>query len=406
MEKYSYVTQKAKNAPYVRGFVTADTVKEAERELMSRDIPVLMLEKVKERAMKGVKEVKKQSVPRIGLKEKIAFAQNMEQCQDIDMGLLSALDICREMALTKKFASICQKMRNSVAEGSTLYDAMRETEVFDPLVLGLVRAGEKSGYLSKTFNQIKRNYRRTAEIKRKVIKLMSYPLVVMFVAAICIFFLMWKTVPTFVGLFATAKMDLPLPTKILMGVSSFTTQYPYLVFLGIVGLGVLVASMPKIYRAFPVIHRPLLRLPIIGTMQKMLIQETFSRTLRNLLAAGLKILDALSLCRSVSGCYPYKGAIARSILSVAAGSTLMASLEGEKDIFGVIVVRTLGFGERTGKTEKVLEPLAEVLSVEIMDYIDTLNTLIEPLLTLFIGGIVLLIMLALFIPIFTLPKLI
>jgi type II secretory pathway component PulF len=98
--------------------------------------------------------------------------------------------------------------------------------------------------------------------------------------------------------------------------------------------------------------------------------------------------------------------MARAILSVAAGSTLMAALEVEKDIFGVIVVRTLGFGERTGKTEKVLEPLADVLSVEIMDYIDVLNTLIEPLLTLFIGGIVLLIMLALFIPIFTLPKLI
>lgn len=406
MERYSYVTQRAKNAPYVRGYVTAETMKEAERELMARDIPVLMLEKVKDKTSKRFKGVKKQATPQVNLKEKIAFAQNMEQCQDIDMGLLAALDICREMALTKAFAGVCQKMRNSISEGSTLYDAMGETQVFDPLVLGLVRAGEKSGYLSKTFNQIKRNYRRTAEIRRKVIKLMSYPLVVMFVASICIFFLMWKTVPTFVGLFSTAGLELPLPTKILMVVSSFTTQYPYLVLLGIVGFGIMLASMPKIYRALPIMHRPLLKIPIIGTLQKLLIQETFSRTLRNLLAAGLKILDALSLCRSVSGCYPYKGAIARSILSVASGSTLMASLENEKDIFGVIVVRTLGFGERTGKTEKVLEPLAEVLSVEIMDYIDTLNTLIEPLLTLFIGGIVLLVMLALFIPIFTLPKLI
>jgi type IV pilus assembly protein PilC len=406
MEKYYYITQKAKNAPYVKGFITADNPREAERELMSRDIPVLFIEKVKEKLAKGKREIKKQATPKIGLKEKIAFAQNMEQCQSIDMGLLAALDICKEMAITKKFSDVCQKMRDAISEGSTLYDAMRETSVFDPLVLGLVRAGEKSGYLAKTFNQIKSNYRRTAEIRRKVIKLLSYPLVVMFVAAICIFFLMWKTVPTFVGLFSTAKMELPLPTKILMATSSFTTQYPYLVVLFIFLLGLLVVNMGKIYRLFPFLHRPLLRIPIIGRLQKLLIQETFTRTLKNLLAAGLKILDALSLCRAVSGCYPYKGAIARSILSVAAGSTLMNSLENEKDIFGVIVIRTLGFGERTGKTEVVLEPLSDVLGSEIMDYIDNLNTIVEPLLTLFIGGIVLLIMLALFIPIFTLPKLI
>jgi type II secretory pathway component PulF len=240
MEKFLYVTQKVKNGPYIKGFVVADTLREAERELMSRDIPVLILEKAKEERLKGARQVKKQATPSIGLKEKIAFAQGMEQCQDIDMGLLQALEICKEMSLTKSFGDVCKKMRESVAEGSTLYDAMRETQVFDPLVLGLIRAGEKSGHLGQSFNQIKRNYRRTADIRRKMIKLLSYPLVVMFVAAICIFFLMWKTVPTFVGLFSTAKMELPLPTKILMVVSSFTTTYPYLVLLGIVGMGVLV----------------------------------------------------------------------------------------------------------------------------------------------------------------------
>jgi type IV pilus assembly protein PilC len=405
MEKYYYITQRKKNGKYQKGLITAGSPREAEKELISQEIPVMVLEKVKVK-VPGAKAAKKQSVPRVSLKEKIAFAQNMEQCQEIDMGLLAALDICREMALTKSFGAVCQRMRDTVADGSTLHDAMSHTTVFDPLVLGLVRAGEKSGYLSKSFNQIKSNYRRTAEIRRKVIKLLSYPLVVMFVAAICIFFLMWKTVPTFVGLFATANMELPLPTKILMVVSSFTTTYPYLVILGIFVLAGFVANMGRIYRMFPFLHRPLLSMPITGKLQKLLIQETFSRTLKNLLAAGLRILDALALCRSVSGCYPYKGAIARSILAVASGTTLMASLEAEKDIFGVIVVRTLGFGERTGKTDIVLQPLSETLSMEIMDYIDTLNTLIEPLLTLFIGGIVLLIMLALFIPIFSLPKLI
>lgn len=405
MDKFVYVTQKKKGAKFERRTLAAETQRDAERELLTRNIPVLSLEKVKERSRAGARAIKKEAVPRVTLKEKMAFAQNMEQCQEIDMGLLVALDICKEMAYTKKFAEVCGRMRVMISDGTTLHDAMRDTCIFDPLVLGLVRAGEKSGFLAKSFLQIKLNYRRNDTIRRKIIKLMSYPLVVMFVAAICIFFLMWKTVPTFVGLFATAGFELPLPTKILMVVSNVTVTYPYLVFAGIIGVGFLVSKFPAFYRASPWSHRFVLKIPVFGKLQKLLIQETFTRTFLNLQLAGLKIIDALSLCRQVSTCYPYKGAIARAMLTVSAGSTLMSSLEVEKDIFGIIVLRTLGFGEKSGKTEKVLEPLAETLGVEIMDTIDTLNTIIEPLLTLAIGSVVLLVMLALFIPIFSLPKL-
>lgn len=405
MEKFVYITQKKKGARFEKRTISAESLRDAERELMARNIPCLQIDKAKERARAGVRAVKRQATPFISLKERMSFAQNMEQCQEIDMGLLVAIDICREMAFTKKFAAICATMRNMVSEGTTLHDAMKDAGVFDPLVLGLVRAGEKSGFLAKSFLQIKQNYRRTDTIRRKVIKLMSYPLVVMFVAMICIFFLMWKTVPTFVGLFSTAGLELPLPTKILMAASSFTTTYPYVVFLGILGLGFAVLKLPVVYRACPWAHGFVIKIPVFGKLQRLLIQETFTRTFLNLQLAGLKILDALSLCRSVSTCYPYKGAIARAMLTVSAGSSLMASLEAEKDIFGVIVLRTLGFGEKSGKTEKVLEPLADALGIEIMDTIDTLNTIIEPVLTLCIGAVVLLILLALFIPIFSLPKL-
>jgi type IV pilus assembly protein PilC len=406
MQKFLYYTQARKGARFERRFVQADNLREAEKDLISREIPVLVIRRVKEKARDVTRSVKKETVAHVSLKEKMAFASNMEQCQSIDMGLLVALSICKEMAYTPQFGAVCARMSRLVSEGTTLHDAMQETGVFDTLVLGLVRAGEKSGKLAETFAQIKHNYRRTDTIRRKVFKLMAYPVVVMFVAALCIFFIMWKTVPTFVGLFSSAGLDLPLPTKILMAVSHFTTTYPYLVLLGFVGVAAFVWRMPQLYAALPSVHNPVLRLPIFGKLQKLLIQETFSRTFLNLQLAGLRIVDILSLCRSISGCFPYKAAIARAMIMVSGGSTLMGALEGEKDIFGVMVVRTIGFGEKSGKTEKVLAPLAEGLSVEIMDFIDTLNTVIEPLMTLFIGSVVLLIMLALFIPIFNLPKLI
>jgi type IV pilus assembly protein PilC len=406
MEKYVYITQKRRGGAFTRGTIVAESIREAERELAARDIPVLSIEVFRDKLLSKNREVKRHLVSNVTLNDRLAFAQNMEQCQDIDMGLLYSLDICREMSQSKKFGQVCQRLKDIVADGSTLHDAMRDTQVFDSLTLGLVRAGEKSGFLNRAFAQVKHNLRRTQTIRKKVIKLSVYPIVVMFVAALCVFFLMWKTVPTFVGLFSSANLELPLPTRILMSASSFVSTYPFLVLTGIASMGVFLYYLPVIYRKIPALHGLVLRLPIFGKLQKMLIQETFTRTLFNLLSAGVRIVDALSLCRDVSSCYPYKGAIARSILTVSSGSPLMVSLEDEKDIFGIIVVRTLGFGEKTGKTEKVLEPLTETLSNDIMDYIDNLNTVIEPLLTLFIGGVVLLVLLALFIPIFNLPKLI
>jgi type II secretory pathway component PulF len=403
MDKFSYVTQKVKNGPFERRTILAESAREAEKELMGREIAVLDLERVVDPKLS--KKVAKK-VPHVSLKEKISFAQHMEQCQEIDMGLLSALDICAEMAITPGFSEVCRQMKASIAEGTTLHDSMKDTGIFDSLVLGLVRAGEKSGFLAKAFGQIKSNYRRSDLIRKKVIKLMMYPLVVMFIASICVFFLMWKTVPTFVGLFSSAKIPLPLPTKILMFISNATVHYPLFVAAGLAAMCFAVMQIPYMYRKLPSTHNFVLKMPIFGRLQRLLIQETFTRTMYNLMSAGLKILDCLSLTRSVSTCYPFKGAIARAMLTVAGGSSLMVALENEKDIFGIILVRTLGFGEKTGKTEQLLEPLYTIFSQEIMDYIDNLNTIIEPLLTLFIGSIVLLIMLALFIPIFSLPKLI
>lgn len=405
MEKFIFITQRVKNGPYIKGQVFAESEREADRDLTAKLIPVLSLERSVDKHAAKSRQVTRHIVTKAKLGDLLSFSQNMEQCQEIDMGLLYSLDICKEMSLTPKFGQVCSRVKDIVGEGATLHDAMRDTKVFDPLTLGLVRAGEKSGFLNKAFAQIKHNLRRTQTIRGKVLKLSIYPVVVLFVALLCIFFLMWKTVPTFVGLFASANMELPIPTKILMGLSDTVATYPFLVLGGIVALGYMLLSIPRLYNMFPSTHGLILKMPIIGRLQKMLIQETFARTLFNLLSAGVRIVDALSLCRDVSSCYPYKGAIARAIISVSGGTPLMVSLETEQDIFGTIVVRTLGFGEKTGKTEKVLEPLSETLSRDIMDYIDNLNSIIEPLLTLFIGGIVLLVLLALFIPIFSLPKL-
>lgn len=405
MPVYQYTTQKMRGAPFVNKKLSADSQAGAERELLSRQIPVLTLDKHDERAwyQKMVDGFKKPSIP---TKVKLTFAQQLAASQRIEMPILESLELTMEATVHPKFRELLGEMRRKVEEGSSLYDAMRASDVFDALALGLVRAGEESGKLAETFDHLKNIYRRNEIVRKKVLGIMIYPAAVMFIAVLVIFFLMWFTIPQFVGLFAGSGMALPIPTQILIVVSKFTVEYPWAVLLGIFAFGAFLIRIPAIYRALPSIHRGVLKFPVVGAIQKKLIQETFARTFVSLLKADLKYLDALGLCRTISTNYIYRGAIARAVVAVSLGNSLMVSLEEDKDIFGLLLVRSLGFGEKTGRIEEVLTPLAEMLSFEITEYIDQMKNYIEPVFTALIGGVVLLIMLALFMPIFALPRLI
>lgn len=400
MAKFNYITQKAKNGAFEIKTLIADNMTEAEKQLMDKQVPVLVLERPLEKKAKKIKS------PSVKSRELLTFAQQMSATQNIEMNVLDSLELCREMIDSKDFKVIIAAMKTDIESGKTLHDAMRNSKVFDDLTLGLVFAGEQGGFLGKSFEQIKDMLERNSTIKKKVVGLMWYPLIVFVIAAGIIFFLMWKTVPVFMGLFSGSKVPLPMPTQILIAGSKLTTAHPFLIFMSIAAVGYGILSLPKIYRRFPKMHRYVLKMPVIGPLQKKLINETFTRTLLNLNNANMNTIEALSLCRSISPCYDYKAAIARAILIVSRGGGIMGALETEKDIFGLLIIRALGFGERTGKTTEVLKPLSEELTKDINNYIENLKTVLEPFMTLFIGGIVFGVMLAMFLPIFDLTKVI
>jgi type II secretory pathway component PulF len=405
MPIFEYSTQKMKGAPVVKRRITAENIQLAERELLQRQIPVLSLDKADDRPwhVKWLESFKRPSVP---MKVKLTFAQQVAAAQRIQMPLLDTLTLCVEATVHPKFKIMLEDMRRKVEEGSSLYDAMKYPGIFDALALGLVRAGEESGKLGETFDHLKNIYRRNEMVRKKVVGLMVYPAGVLIIASFVIFFLMWFTIPQFVGLFSGSGMELPIPTKILIAVSGVTVGYPWAVLLGIFAFSFGILRIPAVYRAIPALHPYVLKMPVVGSVQKRLIQETFARTFVSLLKAELKYLEALQLCRTISTNFVYRGSIARAVVAVSFGNSLMVSLEEDKDVFGLLLIRSLGFGELTGKIEEVLTPLAEMLSFEITEYIDGMKNYIEPIFTALIGGVVLLIMLALFMPIFALPRLI
>jgi type IV pilus assembly protein PilC len=161
-----------------------------------------------------------------------------------------------------------------------------------------------------------------------------------------------------------------------------------------------------VYQKFPTLHPYLLRFPIFGKFQKLIIQEAFIRTFLSLVIAKIPLVAGLGLMRDVSTCFPYKAAIARAKIRVASGRSLSSCLKDDEVVFGGYLLAALEFAEKTGRAVDTLTPLSEELGEQLVDTIDTLSALLEPLLMAFVGAVVGLVMMALFLPIFSMAKVI
>ncbi len=394
---FEYITQARPGGKFEKKQITAVNQSAAEKKLLDSQIPCLSIKKLG-RAKNKAKKIK--------MKDLETFAQQMQTTQEVQMNIVQALELAQQMSRKKWVGDIMDKMKKDVVNGNSLYEAMRKTGAFDDLTLGLVNAGEKAGFLDRTFQQIKELTRRNLMVRGKVIGLMIYPAIVVCIAVGSVFVLMWKTVPVFAGMYKESNMTLPAPTQMMISLSDFVTEQTIPAALVSAAIIFFFMKIPTIYRAIPELHGPVMRLPGIGLVQKKLMQSTFTRTLSDMLGAQTRIVEALFLCRDVSTNYVYKGHVARAIISVAKGNKLGRAFEPAEDVFGPMMIKALSFGDSTGKIEEILGPMSAALDRELGEYIDQLKTVLEPVLTVFIGGIVLFVMLALFIPVFNMSKLI
>jgi type IV pilus assembly protein PilC len=394
---FEYITQAKPGGKFEKRQMTAVNQSAAEKKLLDSQIPCLSIKKVG----KSGKKAKK-----LAMKDLELFAQQMQTTQEVQMSIVQALELAKEMARKKWVGDVMEEMKKSVMNGSSLHDAMKKSNAFDDLTLGLVNAGEKAGFLDRTFQQIKELNRRNLMVRGKVIGLMIYPAIVVTIAIGSVFVLMWKTVPVFAGMYAESDMTLPLPTQLMIMGSDFITQHTIPAGLLTAALIFLFLKIPAIYRALPQTHAKVMKIPGIGIVQKKLMQSTFTRTLSDMLGAQTRIVESLQLCRDVSTNYVYKGHLARAIISVSKGNKLGKAFEPAQDVFGPMMVKALAFGDSTGKIEEILGPMSTALDRELGEYIDQLKTVMEPVLTVFIGGVVLFVMLALFIPVFNMSKII
>ena len=331
------------------------------------------------------------------------FTRQLATLLMVGVPVLKALDILSHRIQNRKLRKIIFKLGQKVEEGSSLSDAMREHKrIFNQYIIQAVKAGEESGRLGETLNLISDYLDSENRMNRKFKNAMKYPFITMLVAFVVIGILVVRVFPVFSKLFEESNKELPLPTKIVLGIGGFiANNWFFLLALIVVGIFLyyFLRQSPNWANIFDYIK---LKIPIIG--QKINIQVgvyRFSSLLATMLKSGVNVHDAIEIVTEAVGNSHLASKLEKVHSSVMQGETIENSLRKYK-VFPPIVTDIVGVGEQTGSLDIVLERLSATTLEQLNATFDNISVILEPFLILVVGSIVALIALSLFIPYFSL----
>jgi type IV pilus assembly protein PilC len=351
-------------------------------------------------------------IPRLGGRKKVKskslsiFTRQFSVMIDAGLPLVQCLEILGQQQENKYFQKILLQVRQDVEEGSTLAASMaRHPKVFDPLYSNMVEAGEAGGILDLILQRLSTFIEKIVKLKRDVMSALIYPAAVILMAIGAIAVIMVVVIPQFqqifLGLLGPGE-QLPLPTRIVVGISDFVAGWGGLVILSTV-IGIVVAI--KFYRKTPGgrknTDRIMLKVPIIGDILRKVAVARFSRTLSTLLSSGVPILQSLEITAKTSGNMIIEEAILKVRVGVERGESFVEPLKATA-VFPHMVAQMIGIGEQTGALDAMLGKIADFYEQEVDAAIANLLTLMEPLLIGFLGVTIGSIVIAMYMPLFTL----
>lgn len=351
-------------------------------------------------------------IPKIGGRKKVkakdlsVFTRQFSVMIDAGLPLVQCLEILAQQQENKYFQQILLQVRQDVEEGSTLAAAMaRHPRVFDQLYSNMVEAGETGGILDLILQRLSTFIEKLVKLKRDVVSAMIYPAAVIVMAIGAVAVIMVVVIPQFeqifLGLLGPGE-QLPLPTRIVVGISNFLAGWGGVVILGtIIGT---VTALRFYYRTTGGrrnIDRLILKIPILGDIMRKIAVARFSRTLSTLLSSGVPILQSLDITARTSGNVIIEEAIISVRTGVERGENFVDPLKAT-EVFPHMVAQMVGIGEQTGALDAMLGKIADFYEQEVDAAIANLLTLMEPLLIGFLGVTIGSIVIAMYLPLFTL----
>jgi len=304
----------------------------------------------------------------------------------------------------KHFQKALTQVRDAITAGSTFADALNQhPHMFDRLYVSVVRAGEISGSLPVVLDTLTVYLEKTAQLRRKVVGAITYPAVILFVAIVIVFVMIVKLVPVFEGVYARANAPLPAPTRMLIAVSSIVRGYSLVVFLVVVAAAVLFFMTVQTEAGRRLFDAAKLRFPMFGALIRKAIMARACRTLSVLLSAGIPLLEAMETTARVSGNKIIERAMLRATKEMQDGGTIADTLRRTGE-FPTLVLQLVATGEESGTLPAMLGRAAGYYEQQVDNTVNTLSSLIEPIMIVIMGTITGGVIFALYLPIFTLGQ--
>jgi type IV pilus assembly protein PilC len=331
------------------------------------------------------------------------FSRQIATMMASGVPMVQSFEIIADGQKNIRFKNMLTDVKQSIEGGAALHEALAKYPIqFDELYRNLVHAGESAGVLDTVLDTVATYKERTEGIKAKIKKALFYPVMVMAVALLVSMIMLLFVVPVVAQTFKDAGAELPAPTQIVINASEFMKAYWWLVIGGIVGsITAIVMAKKRSTKVAHFLDRVMLRLPVMGNILRQSAIARFARTLGVTFKAGVPLVEAMEAVAGATGSIVYGDAVRQMREDVAVGHQLQLSMR-QTGLFPNMVVQMTAIGEESGALDHMLFKVAEFYEEEVNNAVDTLSTLLEPLIMVILGGLVGGMVVSLYLPIFKL----
>lgn len=377
----------------MRGEIMADNELDLETRLKEIGLDLVMCKETKQKKSSFMSKVK--------MKDMIIFCLHMEQLGRAGVPLHEALADARDATDSAKLKDILSSVYESVKSGMVLSGALAQhPRVFDDVFIGLMAAGEKTGNMSESFNNLVEHMKWTSDLKRKVRKAMMYPITLTVVLSGVITVLMLFVVPKLIDFITSQGFEIPIHTRALIAFSGFMGNYWYVVLFGPIVFAVTLISLYRVSEAFAYwFDSVILKIPVIGGTARKINMARFTHFFSVMFNSGIDFLDALLASRKVVSNRVLQEAIMLVHRSVTEGNNLTDSIRISSQ-FPNLVVRMFKIGEDSGNLKEALDNINFFYHREVNDAVDSVVGLIQPALTIVMGSVIFWVIAAVFGPLY------
>ena len=400
MPTFKYLA-KNKESKTVTGKISADDKNAVIEELRKRNLTIVKLEQMKDAPKQysfGKKKVKPEEI--------VIFTRQLSTMVDAGIPIIQGINALAEQTAHPTFKETLTTIEEDIKHGSSLSASFaKHPKIFSSLFINLVKVGETGGVLNVVLERISGYLEKSIKLTRKVKSALTYPIVVVAMAAIITFILMVKVVPTFTAIYDSFDSELPPMTMLLINMSEFLKNNTLLIIGGVIALFFGIKQVHKHPKGARVLDSLILRMPIFGDLIRKVAISRFSRTLATLIQSGVPILESLDIVQKTIGNTVLEDVVGEVKEHVREGESIAAPLE-KSGVFPAMVTRMISIGEKSGQMEKMLLKISEFYDDQVDAAVEGITSIIEPLIIGVLGVVIGFIVIALFLPIMNLTALI